>query len=362
MQPVTSNINDLKFTFNGKVYGLHHSRADLIPGKDRILPSGALTTAQTTAGDTTKGFTYFWDASTIDSITSAVHNQAKARNIYLVEAASVDDVLPDLNIAGESGRTIKGEMAILDKVSLPTNIGNGREARLSVLEMLRKHGIIPETKNRSRMIHAAYFLNKGEKALEEYIPARAQMEADSFIQHAQRINPQTGKIAPVFQEGGLLHDKYLNSLTESGRKIIFEEELAKGEQLLASHRAYQIKQARTSGFMLPINSNIGLSEINMDILKQEADFFADYKKNYGAGLVIDDIKGDIVDKQIIKARISFNRSRLATQESTGKGFKKAMSSSSLLEAAEDASKAVARRDSIGMKVAGAAATILRNRF
>jgi hypothetical protein len=359
MEPVTSNINDLKFTFNGKAFGLHHSNADLTPGKDRILASGALSAGQTTAGDTTKGFSYFWDAANIDSVSSSVHNQANAKNIYLVEAASAGDVLPDINVPGSSARAIKGDMSILDKISLPTDIGNGREARISVLEMLKKHGIIPETKAGGQLIDDAYFLNRGERALAEYIPARAQMQVDAQAEFVQQIDPRTGMIKPVYAEGGRAHDLYLSSLTESGRKGMLDKKIAEGEKVLTHAQAKTFNRARAGGFMSPANNNISLSEINIDSLNE----YENLEKAHRAS--VSNFAMDALDdspKQKIQARISANRSRLAAQESTGKGFKKAMGSSSLLEAAEDASKAVVRRDSVGMKLAGAAATILRRRI
>lgn len=358
MEPVTSNINDLKFTFNGKAFGLHHSNADLTPGKDRILASGALSAGQTTAGDTTKGFSYFWDAANIDSVSSSVHNQANARNIYLVEAASAGDVLPDINVPGSSARAIKGDMSILDKISLPTDIGDGREARISVLEMLKKHGIIPETKAGGQLIDDAYFLNRGERALAEYIPARAQMQVDALVEFVQQIDPRTGMIKPVYAEGGRAHDLYLSSLTESGRKGMLDKKIAEGEKVLTMTQADTFKRARAGGFMSPANNNISLNEINVDSLNE----YANLEKAHRARVSSFDNAMDDTPKQKIRARISANRSRLAAQESTGKGFKKAMGSSSLLEAAQDASKAVVRRDSAGMRIAGAAATILRKRF
>jgi len=368
VEPVTSNINDLKFTFNGKVFGLHHSNADLTPGKDRILASGALSAGQTTAGDTTKGFSYFWDAANIDSVSSSVHNQANARNIYLVEAASAGDVLPDINVPGSSARAIKGDMSILDKISLPTDIGDGREARISVLEMLKKHGIIPETKAGGQLIDDAYFLARGERAIAEYIPARAQMQVDAQVEYVQQIDPKTGMIKPVYAEGGRAHDLYLSSLTESGRKGMLDKKIAEGEKILALDKAETFKRARAGGFMSPANNNISLNQINVDFLKK----YTDSEKAYRASMdsASDVFRGSLTSevldsdspKEKILARISANRSRVAAQESTGKGYKKAMGSSSLLEAAQDASKAVVRRDSVGMKIAGAAATILRKRF
>ena len=359
MEPITSNVNDLRFTFDGKVFGLHHSKADLIPGKDKVLTSGTLSSGQTTAGDTTKGFSYFWDAANIDSVSSSVHNQANARNIYLVEAASAGDVLPDINVPGSSARAIKGDMSILDKISLPTDIGDGREARISVLEMLKKHGIIPETKAGGQLIDDAYFLNRGERALAEYIPARAQMQVDAQVEFVQQIDPRTGMIKPAYAEGGRAHDLYLSSLTESGRKGMLDKKIAEGEKVLTHAQAETFNRARAGGFMSPANNNISLNKINVDSLNE----YANLEKAHRAG--VDSFAMNAVEdspKLKIQARIFANRSRLAAQESTGKGFKKAMGSSSLLEAAQDASKAVVSRDSVGMKLAGAAATILRRRI
>jgi len=360
VEPVTSNINDLKFTFDGKVFGLHHSTADLIPGKDTILPSGALSTAQTTAGDTTKGYSYFWDAADISSVSDSVHNQANARNIYLVEAASAGDVLPDINVTGSSARAVKGEMSILDKISLPADIGTGREARISVLEMLKRHGIDPETSARGQLINDAYFLARGETALAEYIPARAQMDVDAQIENIQKIDPETGMLKAPYREGSARRDTYLSTLTESGRKAMLDERLAEGEKILPWNKQAEFRDARVGGFMSPVNNNMDLNQISTNLLQQYDEQIVQPRKASSESMLLDLM--DDSPKEKIRARISANRSRVAAQESTGKGFKKTMGSSSLLEAAQDASKAVARRDSVGMKIAGAAATILRKRF
>lgn len=355
MEPITSNVNDLRFTFNGKVYGLHHSRADLTPGKDKILPTGALTGKQTTAGDSTKGYTYFWDAADISSVKNSVHNQASARNIYLVEAASADDVLPDINIPNTNARAIKGEMSILDKVSLPTDIGSGRDARIQVLEMLKRHGIIPETSARSDLVNSAYFMARGERALEEYLPARFAAEAGKKIEGFSFNDPE--KLPAAYGPGGINHYQYkayLEGGTEGLADMIRAE---RGEEILNPGVASTFKNARELGVLQGPNSIMSPSEIHIGTVKKYADSI---KKSAGDFLTIDDLPDD--PKEVIKARLSANRSRLAVQESAGKGFKRAMGSSSLVQAAQDAAQAVVNRDSAAMRIAGAAATIFRRRI
>lgn len=355
MEPITSNINDLRFTFNGKVYGLHHSKADLIPGKDKILPTGALTSKQTTAGDSTKGYSYFWDASDISSVKTSVHNQAHARNIYLVEAASANDVLPDINIPNTNARAIKGEMSILDKVSLPTNIGSGRDARIQVLEMLKRHGIIPETSARSDLINSSYFMARGERALEEYLPARFAAEAEKMIEGFSFNDPE--KLPAAYGSGGYLNYKYKTYLDGGAEGLADMIRGERGEGILNPGVASTFEDARKLGVLQGPNSIMSPSEINTSTAKKYADSI---KTSARSELTLDYLPDD--PKQVIKARIAASRSRVAAQEATGKGFKKAIGSSSLVQAAQDAAQAVVNRDSAAMKVAGAAATIFRRRI
>jgi len=354
--PITSHVNDLRFTFNGKVYGLHHSNADLIPGEDKLSPSGAITAKQTTAGDSTKGYSYFWDASNIEAVENSVNNQAGARNIYLVEASSVDDVLPDINVPFTSARAIKGEMSILDKVSLPTDIGTGRDARMQVLEMLKKHGINPETTARGKSIDAAYFMARGEKALEEYLPARFMLQAENMIESFNFNDP--ANLPPAYKQGAMMHNLYETYL-DGGTKGLADKLLEqRGMRILNPNTNKAFQHGRELGVLHGPNSIISPSEIDISALQKYADSVKSTESSMG--LRVEPLPDPT--KKIIKARIAANRSRVAAQEAAGKGFKKAMGSSSLVQAAQDAAQAVVNRDSAAMKVAGAAATIFRRRI
>lgn len=390
MNATTSNIDNLRFTFNGKVYGLHHSMADLTPGKDKILPTGAISAEQVTANDSTKGYTYFWDAADPKSLESSVHNQANARNIYLVEAASADDVLPDLNVPNSPARAIKGEMSILDKVSLPTDIGSGRDARMQVLEMLKRHGIAPETSARADAINSAYFMARGERALQEYDEARKLALAELKIERFNFRDPE--KLPPAYRPGGFYHHHYQGYLDNGVQGIVDATNRDKGitpglveldKTPLAEHNKAIFENARARGALYGVDSRIGPHQVDVNVLqKYISDMAIEQASNKNSPSTLQalaNLIGNIAagndsvsdptgqqQKAGIKARLFSTRKRLAAQESAGTGFKqgfrKAMGSSELLEVAQDASRAVANRDSNAMRIAGAAATILKKRI
>ena len=160
----------------------------------------------------------------------------------------------------------------------------------------------------------------------EYLPARAQMHVDAVVENVQKIEPETGMRKGAYREGANGHALYLSTLTESGRKGLLDERLAEGEKIFGAFGSPKdfFDRARTGGFMSPANNNINLNQINVDSLKK----YTDSEKAYTARMASQTLTLDLVDmetpKETILARIRSNRSRLAAQESAGKGFKKAM--------------------------------------
>lgn len=188
--PKTSNVNDLRFEHNGKVYLLHHSHTDLQIG-DKIRASGSISGLQVTAGDAAAGFSYGWDVADIQAVKDAAKNQAKAHTVYLT-TANLEDTLPDINLSGTSARAVKGDMPILDKVTIPTNVEfGGRDARAMIYEMIDRHGIKLGTAEEGKLVNVAYIVAKGEEAKSAYTTGRAEMRAltlrDTIERHAKAV-------------------------------------------------------------------------------------------------------------------------------------------------------------------------------
>lgn len=166
----TNNIDSLRFDVDGKAYFLHHSKADLKVG-ETIKTTGAF--PQSTAGDALYGYSYGWDAMNPGSIANAIHNQPKARNIYIT-SANAEEVFPDLNVIQSNARAIAGEQTILDKISINPN-ETFEEAHSRVIESLNKLNIPMRTKEEERLANLEIAISeRGQKAAAQYSLASAE--------------------------------------------------------------------------------------------------------------------------------------------------------------------------------------------
>lgn len=189
--PKTSNVNNLRFEHNGKVLLLHHSNADLEIG-DRIKASGSISGSQVTAGDAAAGYSYGWDIADIQAVKDAANNQAKARTIYLT-SSNLEDTLPDINLPGSSARAVRGDLPILDKITIPANVEfGGRDARAMIYEMIDRHGVKLGTKEEGNLVNIAYLVAKGEEATKGYAAGRAELRAialgDKIEEYTKALN------------------------------------------------------------------------------------------------------------------------------------------------------------------------------
>jgi len=336
----TSNVNDLKFTHNGQTYLLHHSNAD-IPIGESIKASGTISAKQTTAGDTTKGFSYGWDVADIESVKNAASNQAGARNIYLT-TANPESVLPDINVSGSSARAVRGDLSILDKVSIPAEIDFGsREARGMIYGMLEKHGIPLGTKAEGNMINAAYILSRGQEAQDAYTVSRTEMKALSLADRFEQIKAANSTVPPA---NTALYEIYDTQGTEGLTKKLLSD---LNERVSPSND--HVFQRMLKAGDAEKNAGRSLGAISM----------ADLKSAYSASIT----RGDAMEVDLMlttreEVMKNVEQSRRIRSRVRAGRFSQ---TEDMLSAASRASSSVVARDSAGMRLAGAAATILRKR-
>lgn len=182
----TNNIRNLRFDIDGKAYFLHYSAADLKVG-EKILPSGSLGLKQGNTGDALFGRSYGYDALDPRSLQSAMLGQAPGvlvnqgtpeetyvRRLYLT-SAPIENVGADINIMKaeyEGGglerlgrhnyRAVLGEQEILDRVEIPfdnTNEANIQKSTSLIEDLLKRHGIVQNTKEDQRLVNIAHTIS-----------------------------------------------------------------------------------------------------------------------------------------------------------------------------------------------------------
>jgi hypothetical protein len=186
MEPSTNNIKNLRFDIDGRAYFLHYSKADLKVG-EKILPSGSPGLGQFNTGDALFGRSYGYDALDPRSSVSAMFGQAPkvivnqansqqeaARRLYLT-SAPIENVGADINIMRseyeEGGlerlgrnnfRSVLGSQDIVDRVEIPfdnTIEENAEKSRSLIEDLLKRNGIIPNTKEEQKLVNIAHTIS-----------------------------------------------------------------------------------------------------------------------------------------------------------------------------------------------------------
>ena len=210
----TNNIDNLRFDINGESYFFHYSSADLKIG-DKILPSGSPLLKQAgNTGDALFGRSYAFDALDPTSIDDAIINQTVGikrdvgtptehwvNKIYLTKAPT-KNVGADINVLGHSlleahnYRAVLGQQEIVDSIEMPIirsaekNPEMYATARTTVENLLKKHGIIQNTKEEQALVNIAHTVsNRTVEDVAQYNELRMKTRINDFISREWHKTP-----------------------------------------------------------------------------------------------------------------------------------------------------------------------------
>jgi hypothetical protein len=273
----TNPIDNLRFDIDGKAYFLHYSKADLKVG-ERILPSGSPGLQQKNTGDALFGRSYGYDALDPRSSESAMFGQAPGvlvnegtpeqtsmRRLYLT-SAPIESVGADINImkmehdggglerlGRHNFRSILGSQDIVDRVEIPFNNTieeNAERSRSLIEDLLKRHGVIQNTKEEQRLVNIAHTISsRTVQDTLEYNDMRIKTQINDFISKDYFSRPliagyieQSPSIKPFVEavkEKDLEKAFNLRHLAGEVFPQISGEELMEGEKVQAVISIYE---------------------------------------------------------------------------------------------------------------------------